>query len=115
MEELNKWADLLRQTDSMDESNNEGQGGANNGKKTLGKTVGRVNEEYPADFTSLFQLVTHSRQRETEDIFQRTIMAIFLLALIKTTGFLPLHQKGKPLIYKLIFPAQLCPPGRLEG
>ena len=86
----------------MDESNNEGQRGAKNGGKTSGKAataVEQVNEEYPADFASLFQLVTHSRQRETEDIFQRTIMAIFLLTLIKTTGFLPppLHQKGKPL------------------
>ncbi|CAG7827849.1 unnamed protein product [Allacma fusca] len=94
LEQVNKWMELLYKTGEKDESSkdnkevNKKTGGGTTAQVLGGSTELNPNEQYRADHISLFQLVTHSSRRGFEDIFHRTIMALYVLQLVKETEFM---------------------------
>jgi hypothetical protein len=47
-----------------------------------------ANEEYRADqLSSVLRLVTHAKERKLTDQFQRIVMTLFLLSLLRRTTF----------------------------
>uniref|UniRef100_A0A1B6J8P5 Protein-lysine N-methyltransferase SMYD4 n=2 Tax=Homalodisca liturata TaxID=320908 RepID=A0A1B6J8P5_9HEMI len=50
------------------------------------------NKQYKSsDYTTVYNLVNHASQRSTEDFLHRTLMAVFLLRCLQTTGYFQ-HQ-----------------------
>lgn len=46
-----------------------------------------------SDYTTVYNLVSHSSKRSTEDFLQRTVMAVFLLRCLQDTDYFDKESK----------------------
>lgn len=64
-------------------------------KNKLEEKPGINNRKYKSsDYLSAYHLVRHEDQRQRNDFFERTVMAIFLLNCLKKTNYFE-NSKGK--------------------
>nr|XP_018910791.1 PREDICTED: SET and MYND domain-containing protein 4 [Bemisia tabaci] len=51
----------------------------------------KLKDPKSCDYAQLYNLVTHSDKRSSEDLFQRTLMSLFLLHILKKSGYFGLE------------------------